>query len=219
MQRTLQVVFQRDLLEDLPEFSCVSLGVQHREPAEMLTLFMASCLSPTRCCWGTQVTWGSENGFIRHLLMVNFLHLSNYFLKQPEQDSRKWCRVLGTLEGSQRPSCPQVKHRGPNHPTCCCMVWGILQQGSVCPHVQSSLQLDKPLHWVAENTRKTPSKKIHLWVSCTWEQNIASCQWLKGTDELSCQQWLCDLSEDVLYLWRRNNLFYRCSFPMKICTL
>lgn len=67
--------------------------------------------------------------------------------------------------------------------------------------------------------KKNSLKKIHFWVSCTWKQNIASCQWLKGTDELSCQQWHHGLFEDVLYLWKRNNFFSRCSFPMKIYTL
>lgn len=102
---------------------------------------------------------------------LNFssLHLRSCFLKEPVQDSREWCRVLGTLEGPEDKLSPG--HTSwTRHPTCCCVVWGtkcsavsgILQQGSVCPHVQTRLQLLKPIHWVAENTRKIPAKEIRL---------------------------------------------------------
>lgn len=143
-------------------------------------------------------------------LTSSFLHLSSCFLKEPEQHSREWCRVFGILEGPEA-KLPHLLLPGVGHWEPCSVRRP--SAGQCMQHVQSSLQLLKPLHWLTESTRNSPSKQIHLWVSCTWEQNIASCQ------RLAERHWWTLLSamtlwlfEDVLCLWRRNNLFYSCSF-------
>lgn len=113
----------------------------------------------------------------------SFLYFSCCFSKEPEQETREGGAGSWGAWKVQEPSGPQAKHHGPTNPTCRCLVWGTKYSlghpsaGQCMPTCADQLEAGQPLHWREENTRLALSqKKIHLWVICTWGQDIASCQ-------------------------------------------
>lgn len=141
-------------------------------------------------------------------LTFSFLYFSCCFPKEPEQEIREGCAGSWGAWKVQGPSGHQAKHHGPTNPTCCCLVWATKYSlrhpsaGQCMPTCADQPEAGQPLHW-REHKTSHPSKKnpslSELYLRAGY--CFLSVR-LEGTDELSCQQWHCDLFEDVLYLWR-----------------